>query len=151
MQLKLVKSATTYYSGVDVEHNGKTLKFKAKGKVHCGTNEPDLFDCFNAYVETMDEMRLDKLFDCFKRAKMILEPSYEPNAPAPSDELLTGSLDYKYLIKLLKPIMAEAFDLLKPTNFEYFIMQSGFVDPPADLDTYYSKGEYPPETTFNPA
>lgn len=150
MELKaeLVKSGVTPFSGITVTYGDETILFKGSGRVNCGTSSDDLFECFNSYVSNLSEDTRSDLFDLYKDAKLILDPTYFDSENL-DDELMLNNNDYHFLTRKLKPTVKKIFDTIKFANFEYFIAQSGYVNPPPDLMSMYARGEYPPETTIN--
>lgn len=149
MLIRIQPSAMTEYNGITVEHNGIVIEFDGSGKVHCGKNTDDLFECFNEYLKDMPEATLDRLFELYSDAKMVLHPTYFPDR-IPSEELLLNNTDYKFLLSKLKPIITEIMDLIKPNNLTYFIHYNGtYLEPPEDLERVYDNGDYPAETTID--
>ncbi len=149
LTIKLNPSAKTQYNGIVVAFRGEEVLFKGGGALHCGGNDINLFDCFNEYAESLSSEAKEDLFECFQDAKMILDPQSDEEGNPPPEELMLNNHKYHYLVAKLEPILIKMIDLIRPLNYEYFIVQNGFAEPPPNLDTYYSRGEFPAETTIN--
>lgn len=148
LKLSLKQSGKSPFAGVIVEYDEKVIEFKGSGRVNCGTIYDDLFSSFNEYIGHMEDDRKSQLWDLYVKAKTVLDPTYFDPDNA-DEELMLNNRDYHFLTQKLKPIIADIFELLKMVNYEYFITQSGYVDPPRDLTSMTGLGEYPSETTIS--
>lgn len=149
MELFIKPSAKYNHCGVLVKHRDQEIDFKGAGKVYCGMNDVNLFNCYNDYLDNLSMETQDDLFDCYEEAKMILDPTEDSNGVMPPEELLVNNKDYHFLVAKLKPIIDKIIKLINPANFEYYIQQNGLTVPPKDLDTHYNRGEFPKETTID--
>lgn len=149
MRITLVKSATTRFSGINIEHKNKVLEFGGDGTIKGGDNTHDLFNCFHEYVQMLDDSKVDKLFELYGSALLILNPTHNPEIKAP-DEYLIKNRDYNFLIDRLKPIVNEIIELINPTKLYYFISQSPeYLETPPNLEYARNKGDYPMEMTID--
>lgn len=146
-KLSLKQSGKSPFAGVIAQYGESVIEFKGSGRLNCGTIYDDLFFSFNEYVGHLEEKNKTRLWELMVAGKTILDPSYF-DIDNVDEELMLNNRDYNFLVKKLKPIVAEIFDVLKMKNYEYFMEQSGYIDPPKDLTSMSGLGEYPAETTI---
>ena len=150
MHVSLIVSAKTKFTGIVIKYKDKELLFKADGTVKGGTNDNDLFLCFNSYLEkVMGEDEKDKLFELYERAHFILEPSIDSHN-SKYEEYLQNNLNKDFLISKLVPVVNEIIETIKPNRLSYFIDSEGiYTTIPHDLDMNQNKGDYPDDKTIN--
>lgn len=100
------------------------------------TEEPNLFSCFNEYVEkTFDQDQKLELFELYQKAHVIAES--------------VTVKDYNIELTQLKPIVNAILDFINIRKFESFIEYSTqHMRVPPDLSAAASKGDYPEQTTI---
>lgn len=149
MKVSLVKAAKTKFVGIDIEHNGEVIRFKADGSVKGGKNDHDLFQCFNSYLNIqMEESDKDKIFELYRKALFVLEPSVEGHKTQ-FEEYLQNNLNKDFLISKLVPIINDILDIVKPEKLSYFIDSEGiYTEIPHDLDMNQNRGDYPDAKTI---
>lgn len=97
--------------------------------------EPNLFSCFNEYVEkTFDTERRIELFKMYEKAHSIAEAL-----------VYRG---YNTELGQLKPIINGILDFIDPPKFCSFIQYSEHMVVPLELSIAASKGDYPAQTTI---
>lgn len=138
--------------GVSVEYNGETIDFRGTQNVNGGDASQPLFEFLNDYFEGQQPQKLDQLWALLKEGKRILEPGYfdEPETTEVI-ELRERGLDYHFLIDKLTPVIERIYRTILPHEVAYAAQISGRTMAPRDLMQMAVMGDYPEETTINPA
>lgn len=122
--------------------NDKVLRFNGDATIKLEKvnkekeiEEPNLFSCFNDYVEGIfDTERKITLFKLFEKAHGIVEG--------------IALKDYELELTQVKPVVNDIISFIIPSKFCSFIQYSNHMVVPPELSVAASKGDYPSETTI---
>lgn len=152
MEYSINMSAKRKIDGIDVSHRGEIITFRGTQSVIGGDANQPLYSFLNTFFEGVRDSQLDELWDCLKEAKHILEPGYFNEEESEELELLREKgLDYHFLIQRLTPLFKRIYRAIPPRDIGYAAQINGFTVAPKDLMHMAMQGDYPEETTINPA
>lgn len=140
--IEVKRKSKTTIKAIIISLNDFSLRFNGDAAIRLektvagrDAEEPNLFSCFNEYVEsTFTTERKLELFKLYEKAHHIVEsPVSKP---------------YDVELALVKPICNEIMDFIDVHKFCGFIQYSKHLVVPPELGIAASKGDYPAETTI---